>query len=93
MNPFIINFTLHELQHIAVCLADSINMARDRLLARVPEADIEAITRVEASEIAILSPKTTEEEVELTSLSLDAFLDITLRPIETSRLENVPFSV
>lgn len=91
MNPYILHFTLHEFQHIAVCLADSHRMARDRLLSRLPMADINEVTLVQASEIAILSPKTTEEDIELTQLDLDAFLDLTLRPIETSRIENIPF--
>lgn len=91
MNPYILYFTLGDLTHIAVCLADSCDMARSRLLTRLPEADILEIQLVATDQIAILSPKTTEEDLELTSLSSDAFLDLTLRPIETSRLENIPF--
>lgn len=92
MNPYIIHFTLHELQHIAVCLADGVEMARARLLSRVPEVDIDEVLCVSTDQIAILSPKTTHEDIELTQLNTNAFLDLTLRPIETSRLEGVGFT-
>ena len=92
MNPYILYFILGDLTHIAVCLADSSGMARSRLLTRLPEADILEVQCVATDQIAVLSPKTTEEDLELTSLSADDFLDLTLRPIETSRLENIPFN-
>lgn len=91
MNPYILYFTLGDLTHIAVCLADSCAMAQARLLARLPEADILDTQVVATDQIAILSPKTTEEDLELTALDHESFMSLTTRPIETSRLENIPF--
>ena len=45
---------------------------------------------VATDQIAVLSPKTTEEDLELTALDHESFMSLTTRPIETSRLENIP---